>query len=591
MRHFNLPKKFAVSLASSSLEYQTSWQDSENKNGKKKSILDITTIACIQGNNKDSEGNSMILATSQNDGTIRYLLFEDVLDTDEGDKDSNENIINSSASNKRGETDDIVHSKQTLMDITDMIVVEVSTSTRNNKPIFAIDSILTNVIHRTSMSQEMEMKSPSLALQPILDCHILSGSFDRSASLHHVPIAVTKDFESFRYKKGVKSTDNEVDENSIDLSVNPATLPEHTGWVRGVKLLHFYSDTDQISMTDDIVVGDESTAACTTTKNRKDFVCLSIGCNLINVWIPAGTTEHTPSLTTSGSTSHRIARLDGGPSPNDTQDFRRHDILCFDVLVNDKSINKYPAVASGDSTGDRINNSIIVAGLVDGTLRAWEGRWNHWLQRLDRNGEYIYDATGSCCNKLATQLSSKKQDVGTDNIESYDDKPVASIEAHQDRVIGIHACQSDNKYLSIISLARNGCWSQWHIVAEEKGGSVRFVLLSTGSIFENDEDDGKEKICSSSTVASLDRSTILYVGTTNGQIYSVTLDKEDETETTVRKELVWCEDEALDRESAASTSIASLHYVRASAPNHPGHTGYLLAGNSIGSVRVFKAPD
>ena len=141
VRHFNLPKKFAVSLASSSLEYQTSWQDSENKNGKKKSILDITTIACIQGNNKDSEGNSMILATSQNDGTIRYLLFEDVLDTDEGDKDSNENIINSSASNKRGETDDIVHSKQTLMDITDMIVVEVSTSTRNNKPIFAIDSI------------------------------------------------------------------------------------------------------------------------------------------------------------------------------------------------------------------------------------------------------------------------------------------------------------------------------------------------------------------------------------------------------------------------------------------------------------------
>ena len=593
-----------------SLAYQTSWEyNAEEKKTKKKrsNILSITDVAYIMdgGGSKHNHqqqqatcSTTIILAIASNDGTIRYLSYNTTATTNTDSSDST----------------------PMLTEIQGMMMMH--NKKNSTKPIFALDSIPVMMVETSSEDV------PAVSAWPD-NCYILSGSYDRSSTLSRITF-----LESISTKNQISAASDPTP--STNTFSSSWTLPEHTGWVRKVKLIQYNTETDDIITNNNkmqfdgcrsrqSLSNDDDDSEKVTGYMKENAVmnfCLSIGCNLVNVWIPATTTdvigldpesrdqsiphqeEGTPPVAEAAdptTTSHRLARLDGGPSPNDTEEFRRHDIVSMEVLV----------LKSSSSNGNRNKkgNSIIVAGLVDGTLRAWKGRWNYWLQRRNENGEYVYDATGSCCNNLSSNVCSveegdQKGSQREKNDGSYDDKPCASVHAHEDRVIGIHACYYDedsngdendatSNVGTFISVARNGCWGLWRIPTEEEEGNQGnnnangFDLLSNGSMFSTDDFNADEQRICSSAVACFGTHAVLYAGTTNGRIYSVTIAKEETTSSS--KRLAWKEDEEFNQEATTATSITSLHWINAPIMQDCKHLGYLFTGNSDGLLRCFEA--
>lgn len=359
---------------------------------------------------------------------------------------------------------------------------------------------------------------------------LVSGSFDRSAQVQRI-----------RFTR---------DNNGVDTltSKTIASLPEHTGWVRGVRMVEV--DSGEIGLT-----GINSGAVKSkSNKADSDLFFLSIGCNLINVW-----------TTSSDDTqlSQRLARLDGGPSPLDPLDepFRRHDILAIDVAKHYKS----------DNDNDSSFSPWIVAGLVDGTLRVFKTKWGVWKSRT-RN--LLYDSTGSC---------SKTVD-GAEN----DELPICSIQAHDGRVTGVHAVACTN---FVVSVGYDGFWRQWKIDLDLKSVElVAFGHVIGGS--ENNNNPTKNRICSSAIVPqSADSDSDAYatatdqapwsliMGTAGGQIYRV-LASELGLLKPSTSELIWSEKDA---------SITALTYIGKCATDSPGTNGIftIAAGTSKGVVRLF----
>lgn len=271
--------------------------------------------------------------------------------------------------------------------------------------------------------------------------YLLSGSFDRSATVLRICQIAKNDL----------------------VFTKIATLPEHTGWVRGVQIFSCEEGT----------------------------FFLSIGCNLINVWQDCCGDDD------GDNTAKRLARLDAGPSPEDPEDeaFRRHDILTISILENDSC-------------------AFILAGLVDGTLRAFDGRWGFWKNRRTPDGNYPYDNTGSCSK------------FDTDD----DDKPFATVRAHAGRVTGLHTLP--HKKDEFISVGHDGYWRLWRL---DRNTSSFWKLaegaIGDGSSGDTNGQDHDYRICSSILLEE----NSLILGTVVGEIYQVTFDMEDISNTQKNK--------------------------------------------------------
>jgi WD40 repeat protein len=344
---------------------------------------------------------------------------------------------------------------------------------------------------------------------------LVSGSFDRSAKVQRIS----------------------VNNDGGLMSKTIASLPEHTGWVRGVR----------------IVDSGEKTGSGAEKANApdSDLFFLSIGCNLINVWTISSEQE-----TSDGAKmSQRLARLDGGPSPEDPMDepFRRHDILAIDVAQYHKSDNDDSAFAPW-----------IVAGLVDGTLRVFKSRWGVWKSRTQN---LLYDSTGSCSKTVE----------GAEN----DDSPICSVKAHNGRVTGVHAVPHTH---FVVSVGYDGCWRQWKIDLD----LLSVELVAVGDVLGSaNNDPTKNRICSSaiaphssdSDVEATDQSWSLVMGTAGGQIYRVLASELGFLEPSTSK-LIWSEEDA---------SITALTCIDKYSNDLQGSNGIfaIAAGTSKGVVRLF----
>jgi WD40 repeat protein len=311
---------------------------------------------------------------------------------------------------------------------------------------------------------------------------LLSGSFDKSAVVQNIQKA-----------------------NNGTLCITKiATLPAHTGWVRGVQIVS--------------AAGDE---------RGKQLFFLSIGCNLINVWEESDCGDE--------ATARRLARLDAGPSPGDPEDemlFRRHDIL---------------AITTTDDC------SIIVAGLVDGTLRAFGGRWKFWKDRRTPQGDFVYDGTGNCGK--------------TDDDD--DDRPCAAVRAHQGRVTGVHTLPNKDEFISV---GHDGCWRHWRL---DKAKSS-FVMLAEGDINGpgGDYDTNDHRICSSVLVPDKENEWSLVVGTIGGAIYRIRICEE---KLSSKCSKIWAE-------AKRGCSITALTWI----PLKEGTKQIaVVAGNTNGLVHIF----
>ena len=327
--------------------------------------------------------------------------------------------------------------------------------------------------------------------------YLVSGSFDRTAKLHRVIIS---------------------DRNDVTMKT-VGDLAEHTGWVRGVRV---------------------RTSGNQYALELSGKHVLSIGCNLINVW-----TVKPFSDQRQGFEAVRIARLDAGPSPGDPceEDFRRHDILCLDLLGDGKSVE-------GKAS------SWIVAGLVDGTVRVFEGRFDHW--QLERFSKSPYSATGNCA---------VVEDV-------QDDRPTLAFKAHSGGVTGVHKIPGSPQ--DFISLGHDGRWVRWHIAysdagvegrrtpifAKEREGRVPAVRTGTSEV------STETRIISSSVVTDINQKCSLVLGTTGGSMYQVDISSKDAS---ACKE-IWKDDTGKN----SITSIATLG------------SDLVAAGTSAGSVMVFQ---
>ena len=272
------------------------------------------------------------------------------------------------------------------------------------------------------------------------ESYLVSGSFDRSAAIHRV----------------VPLPGEEGENNTFDAKLETVgVLPEHTGWVRGVQAVQHSTKCD---------AGNE-------------ISILSIGCNLINVWL----------INYLDRSVVRLARLDAGPSPDDPPEetFRRHDILSIAVVGDDEN---------------------IVAGLVDGTVRVFDAKFDTWYSRSEQSP---YDATGSCdCVKVPD-----KEGVGT-LVE--DEKPVLSANAHSGRVTSVLGIPGSSDFVSV---GHDGRWIRWAI--DKDGGSLSQVLEGyvPPAAAESDNDEGS-RICSACISASRQsKECNLYVGTINGCLH------------------------------------------------------------------------
>lgn len=339
--------------------------------------------------------------------------------------------------------------------------------------------------------------------------YMLTGSFDRSATVQ-------------RIQRIAKSSG---DGETLAFTT-VATLPEHTGWVRKVHIVSLPRDDEQ-----------------------GGGVYLSIGCNFINVWTSNDSRggDQTINLATlPTAVARRLARLDAGPSPGDPEEemaFRRHDILTMDVAVASPGENP---------------SSVIVAGLVDGTLRAFW--WNFLNKQRERAGGDVYDGTGSCGNGIAG-----------------DERPYAAVCAHQGRVTGIHAVGNtpEKAYRDFITVGHDGYWRRWRL---DSMVTSSFTMIEEGSIVGLDGGDCNAmnyRICASVLVPQNESEPSLVVGTTSGSIYHISLARREGTAPAKGRKM-W-------KEATAGCAITSL----ACMPGMLAGTCAVVAGSSNGFVHIF----
>jgi WD domain, G-beta repeat len=391
--------------------------------------------------------------------------------------------------------------------------------------------------------------------------YIVSGSFDRTASLHRIVATMTHRLlppnmiESTSMNPMTNDTTTTTDscfEHCTIALESIASLPEHTGWVRGVQGLTFQSSMNQ----------------------QSDMYLLSIGCNIINVWTIVDEKEKEQPQEKRKNVV-RVARFDAGPSPGDppSETFRRHDILCLAV------------VDSGSVVVDSSSSPPwIVAGLVDGTIRVFDvdvPKWSHRRQSITSP----YDATGSCTRRFV--------ETGDDIIP--DDAPRLAMRAHQGRITGIHSIP--DRPGEFISVGHDGRWMHWRIQvvrrsldnnqdANSNGGGMdqdnelTLHFVAEGCVpAEKEDGDDAMRICSSVISRGTKGQDILLVGTTGGHLYEIAVSSVmDATKTSECRE-IWS-DRTGKVKITALTSIDDCHY--------DGHSTAIVAGTSSGSVLVFK---
>ena len=306
---------------------------------------------------------------------------------------------------------------------------------------------------------------------------LVSGSFDRSASIHLVR----------------KTTEDDLSDQGQIALQTLGSLPEHTGWVRGVKAI-LLSNRPEEEIYD-------AKRMCSNS-----VYMLSIGCNLVNVWTFSSRSTHDLPI----NRILRIARLDAGPSPDDdpAEEFRRHDILAIEII-------------SVDRGHCACNDMWLVAGLVDGTIRVFELRWEDWF-RLQASGISPYEPTGSCA--LPAPNSGDEGDV-------TDDSPIISIAAHDGRVTAIHAIPDTTDFLTV---GYDSKWIYWRLEDPSPNSSEpQLAKLKEGYVSgTKDPDKLHDRICSSAVVM-LDNdqgkeciegsAMMLYTGTTSGSLYRTKL--------------------------------------------------------------------
>ena len=324
--------------------------------------------------------------------------------------------------------------------------------------------------------------------------YLVSGSFDRSASIHRVEVVPDGDTEK---------TSNNVHLETIGV------LPDHTGWVRGVQAVHVPNNND---------------------RRLFPIQVLSIGCNLINVWTiqQASASRQKHKKDSSVVDVVRVARLDAGPSPDDPPQesaFRRHDILSIAVVVvaADPSSSRQQSTSSSSS-------SWIVAGLVDGTIRVFSANFQEWANRIDVSP---YDATGSC--DCATTVDSLED--ASPRLVPDDETPCCSTNAHTGRVTCV-LCIPDTT--DFVSVGYDGRWVRWRIIEQEQHDSNLNIdnAFSVSKVEEgyvpsvneddDDDDEGNRILCAtvvvSNTTASAASATIyIYIGTKSGCLYRACL--------------------------------------------------------------------
>lgn len=293
-------------------------------------------------------------------------------------------------------------------------------------------------------------------------------------------------------------------------------LPEHTGWVRRVEAVE-----ERLVET-----GEDA------------ITLLSIGCNLINLW----------TVKEDGEVC-RTARLDAGPSPYDPveESFRRHDILAFATIgLEDNSEAKW-----------------IVAGLVDGTIRVFEAKFEKWMKRRENSP---YDATGSCdC------FDSDAQDANSSSTVE-DEKPIIATSGHAGRITNIHCIQGFPD--DFVSTSYDGTWVRWRINAEKKSLSK----LVEGSIAKADEQiNERRRICSSAIIITEnDRDNdAIYFGTSSGCLHRSSLSVGGESE-----KIYECKDKT---SSGKDISITALTYHR-----RMDQSVDLIACRSDGEILLFR---
>lgn len=274
-------------------------------------------------------------------------------------------------------------------------------------------------------------------------------------------------------------------------------LPEHTGWVRKVALTSF-RDNQHASNSP---------------------IALSIGCNLINVWTLI---DNEASVTEACNNAVRIARLDAGPSPDDPAEeiFRRHDILSF-AIVEDSS------------------NSYVVAGLVDGTVRAFRAKYREWYNRKTNNSS-PYDATGSC------DCAGVENDHDSIAI-AENENPCISMNAHDGRVTAVLAIDG---MCDFVTTGYDGRWIRWHI--EEDGSTL--IKTAEGCIpsVPASADHGVEgqRICSAVVIADKqDNTHTLCMATNSGCVYRTNLSNAETCE------MIWKSDNTSCKVAAISHTV------------------------------------
>jgi len=255
---------------------------------------------------------------------------------------------------------------------------------------------------------------------------------------------------------------------------------------------------------------------------------LSIGCNLINVF------------TSFEGETLRLARLDAGPSSEDEESFRRHDILCMTEL----------------------SPGMIIAGLVDGTLRAFATRWEEWSRRTKNPS---YDATGSC--KKGGLLK--------------DDAPFARVQAHfGSRVYGVHAIKHNSDDIEQVwSVGEKDC-CLWKIRKNET-----FTLVSRVPIPLHNTND---KVGCSLLVDN----RVLILGTALGYLYQMKLNSiEDNNGGYVVESVLWDNDghninKQDEKNHATITSLAWIPPNNNQTSNSNPLT--LVVGSADGKVALFS---
>jgi len=421
------------------------------------------------------------------------------------------------------------------------------------------------------------------------ECYILSGSFDRSASLHHLSI---KDANDYKLE-------------------HVGTLPDHTGWVRHVEILSIH---------------------------QKKMILSSIGCNYINLWTPTTPlSSSTATMANTQMTAKRITRCDGGPSPNDDvtqKEFRRHDILTMCTLSSTTQQHQQQHATR-----------LTVAGLVDGSLRIFQ-TFNTMDNIDDDDDEESKenDYTGNCApvpnrDDVTPIVSIMAHDGRIVGIHQVQSSPPRNKDNNDD--------DNDKNTFEFITVGYEGDWKWWRfsiyssiIITNEtnnavtqeciappsplSSSNVEITNLSSGTILHhdnltnNDNDNDTNVVVGggdntnvnkqfnrisssillpSSSSLSFEKSSSsscqLFLGTTLGDLYCVTLPTQiikNANPTSFTCDRIWKEEEEID---CAIASLSYYHVCSSDGDDDDKNKSnvVIVVGTSNGMIRLLQQKD